>query len=231
MSSRTVSLSREEIMTPAGKVSLIVPDSKDIAAVINEVLCRDCYELVQLRDKGVQIKYALDVGAHMGTFAAFVKLLWPGVVMSCFEPNPELAEICKLNVPWANVVTAAVRYDGRDNLFISEHEAGSCMYDPTVNFDDDIPTKYRKIHVPTVRLEPFITSPLDLLKLDCEGSEFDILSSISRDCIPLIKRIVGEYHHVAGFRFVEQIIKLRFPHLTAFAPGDPLETIGSFFAS
>jgi hypothetical protein len=38
----------------------------------------------------------------------------------------------------------------------------------------------------------------DLLKLDCEGSEYEILHGCSPETLSRVKRIVGEYHEWPG---------------------------------
>ena len=223
-------LEKKRYESPIGDVELWVPPLGGMEDVISEVVTGDCYRLRALKSQNVDLRYVIDIGAHIGTFAVMVKRLWPDAKLLCFEPDPDLVEACYANAPFATTMRSSVRYDGRNKLFISEHRAGNCMYDPTVNFDDDIPKNYIPIPVPTTKLEPFITSRVDLIKLDCEGSEFDILSTIHRDCIPHIKRICGEYHHIAGFTFIEQIIKLRFPHLTCVCGDfDLTKTIGMFF--
>jgi FkbM family methyltransferase len=40
---------------------------------------------------------------------------------------------------------------------------------------------------------------VDLLKIDCEGGEYDILSSLSDEFLSRIKNIVFEYHQIDGF--------------------------------
>lgn len=218
--------------TPFGELTLNVPIWKGNKEVVDEVINEDCYRLGALKQDGVDLRYVIDVGAHIGTFAALVRLGWPNAKLLCFEPDPETAKVCSGNVPGANVVTAAVRYDNRNELFVSEYKSGSMIYDPTVNFDDDIPNKYRRVKVPTMTLDSYITSQVDLLKLDCEGSEIDILSSLPRKCIPHVKRIVGEYHHISGYRFIEQIINMRFPHLHPMCwENDQNKTIGMFAAA
>ena len=46
-------------------------------------------------------------------------------------------------------------------------------------------------------------NPIDLLKLDCEGSEFSILENTSSD----LRFVVGEYH---GHQAWEQLLRERF---------------------
>jgi hypothetical protein len=65
---------------------------------------------------------------------------------------------------------------------------------------------------------------LDVLKMDCEGSEIDILNHISDDCLMRIKRIVGEIHSYPSL-FIQQtdnrLQKAGFKAVFAPHPGDP----------
>ena len=50
------------------------------------------------------------------------------------------------------------------------------------------------IKVEVTALSQYINGPVGLLKIDCEGSEIDVLKSIKADQFKHIKRISLEYH-------------------------------------
>jgi FkbM family methyltransferase len=56
-------------------------------------------------------------------------------------------------------------------------------------------------------LTTFALETVDLLKLDCEGAEFDILLGASTQTLGRIRCIVGEYHHVDGHQ-PEELVRV-----------------------
>lgn len=50
---------------------------------------------------------------------------------------------------------------------------------------------------------------IDLLKLDCEGSEYSILAKCS--CLDRVAEIVGEWHRVPGVRRFDEFCRERLP--------------------
>lgn len=178
--------------------------------ILSEVFEKDVYRIAELHRSGARLYFVADVGCHMGFFGKLLKCYWPDVVVDGFEPQSELCEVAKANGTMAR--NFAVRYDGRNDFFVSPKTGGSVIFDGTVNFSEKIPHDYQHRKVLTVPLE-VITWAIDLLKLDCEGSEFDILCGMTPEMRARIKSIRGEYHHLAGYRYIEQIIRLRYPHL------------------
>lgn len=200
-----------------------------IQDILSEVFVSDCYQIGNLFKSGFDPKLVVDVGTHMGFFGKLVHAYWPECKVIGFEPEKELYEVASRN-NGGNVWNFAVRYDGRNDFYISPKTGGSVVYDATVNFSETIPLEYIHRRVLTVPLE-IIQGEIDLLKLDCEGSEFDILCGMTEPMRKRIKRIVGEYHHLSGFRFIQRIIEIRFPHLKPRLLGnDPELPIAMFEA-
>ena len=226
-----------DYLYPEGTISVQYVNTTDARQVLAEIFEADTYGLEALKKTGYEVKTCIDVGAFQGFFAKAVRRFWPNAKVVAIEPNSDFIETIQLN--GSNVViNAAVRYDGKSDFYVSPWPCGSVMYDPAVNFCEDIPKEYTHRTVKTLRLDdpsilkPLGDSPIDLLKLDCEGSEFDILCSMPADLRNRIRHIAGEYHHLAGYHYVEQIIKLRYPHLQCrFTGHDPLDTISRFEAS
>ena len=52
-----------------------------------------------------------------------------------------------------------------------------------------------KIKAKGAMLDKYITSTVDLLKIDCEGAEQQVLKSISQNSYKKIKHIALEYHN------------------------------------
>lgn len=219
-----------------GSVEVEYADCPGVQDILREMFEEDTYRLKELKKSGYDVRLCLDVGAYMGFFGKLVHYHWPQAKVLAFEPNADLCDYIRIN--GSDVIfNNAVRYDGKSEFWVSEYPSGSVIYDPTVNFSEEITNKYQKRTVIPLRFEDAVVgnfingNRIDLLKIDCEGSEFDILCGISPNIRSLIRRIIGEYHHISGYRFVEQIISLRYPHLTPkLLDSDPLKTIANFEA-
>lgn len=211
-------------------------DRPDVNEILDEVILRDVYHIGDLYASGYNVLHCIDVGAYMGFFGKLVHHYWPGAIVVSVEPNFDLIDCIRANGT-DHIMQRALRYDGKRDFYVSDHPSGSVIYDPTVNFSEEITRKYQHRTVQTCTFEDMDeygftrNQPIDLLKIDCEGSEFDALTGMSEGFRKRIRRIIGEYHHISGFRFVEQIINLRYPHLKAKLLGDdPHCTIGCFEA-
>lgn len=162
----------------------------------------------------------IDVGAHIGTFTLAASRAFPDLLIVGLEPNPvsfQLAvrntiEISKLRQAVV-IHQAAIRYD-TDTAFIdrSLNSGGGHFQDginPAIESNCDI-----LIEVNTVRLEHFTdVSDNLLLKLDCEGSEFNILAGMTPRCKERIKCVIGEYHCVGGRNQFERAFVDAFPNM------------------
>ncbi len=209
-------------------------EREGVQDILNEVFRIDQYGLGKLHATGAELRLVLDVGAHMGFVTAVIHHYWPDCAVIAFEPEADLIPVIEANSNGKTTVfPMAVRYDSRKDLYISPCTGGSMIYEPEVNFCDSIPERYKKVQVGTTTLEEVVPHDLsvDLMKIDVEGSEFNILSSMSRKQGYRIKAMVGEYHHIAGYRYIERIIEYRFPHLApSLLSNDPEAPQGIFQA-
>ncbi len=140
----------------------------------------------------------VDVGANIGVFALWAERLGAEVV--AYEPEPRTFASLVANVagrrispvqaalvgraaPTARLYLSAVD-STRNSVVGKEIESG----EPLRDFVD----------VPTVTLADVVGSGCDLLKLDCEGTEFEVLLGATDETLRRAQRIVLEYHRVAG---------------------------------
>ncbi len=173
--------------------------------VLEEVIARDTYKTSYFgrwRD-GPQV--VVDVGAHIGSFAWLWHAKDPTAKIVCIEACPENIEILQANVgDFAQVVHAACTYEpGNLALLNTVMHAGNGTGGSTIvpatglqdstTFGHTYRLDFRPM--PKITLEEAMALAgddcIDLLKLDCEGSEFDILEHGPLDRIAMI---VGEYH-------------------------------------
>jgi FkbM family methyltransferase len=166
-------------------------------AVIIEVYFKRCYtqEGFEISDTDV----VLDIGAHIGVFTLLAsKAASKGRVYS-FEPIPENYELLKENIALngsSNVVavkSALSNETGYRDIWLSDANTGGHSFYRQKAGD-------RTVTVEVVTLEEVMKqhriSHADFMKMDCEGSEYDILTSCSSDTLSRIDKISMEWHYL-----------------------------------
>jgi len=85
---------------------------------------------------------------------------------------------------------------------------GKCASFLGTRSPDGPPASWRQLEVSCVRLRSFLTEPVDFLKMNIEGSEWDVLAD-SEDRLSNVNAMVIEYHHLPGLpRTLHKILEL-----------------------
>jgi len=139
----------------------------------------------------------IDVGAHIGSFTIKVaEMATKGKIFS-FEPEPSNFRLLKKNIQINKLKNVCLfkkgiaRETGRFKLYkFLPRETAS--YSIVAAFSQPF------IMIDCVSLEETLREneikSVDLLKLDCEGAEYQILYNTPPECLVKINRIVIEYH-------------------------------------
>ena len=139
----------------------------------------------------------LDCGSNIGMAILFFKSLYPDAEIIAFEPAPWACEAIEETIR-ANGLRGldAAQCGARRAGWLSRavprpgHPGSAVM---SVH-RDRMPGE--AVRVPSVRLSRFMTKPVDLLKLDVEGSELPVLRDLeSSGAIGQIRQMVIEFHH------------------------------------
>jgi len=146
----------------------------------------------------------IDVGGHIGLFS---HLCWQRGAknITAFEPNKESYELAKSNLAHTSVslINKAVWRSDRlvnEKLFLTEfsemHLDGPDVVDPgTMNTGTPSVFAEKGEGVETISLDSVIgNETIDILKIDCEGSEFPVLLTSKK--LKQVRFITGEYHLV-----------------------------------
>lgn len=139
----------------------------------------------------------LDIGGHLGFFSLMASVLNPNVPIYAFEPHIGNYEILKTNLKQnriRNVVTKHLAVSdtiGETELQLSQEDLNHSLekaIEPT--------GETQKVHTTTLEriFQKNRLEQCDLLKLDCEGSEFKILYSAPKSLFDKIDHIFLEYH-------------------------------------
>jgi hypothetical protein len=129
-----------------------------------------------------------DCGGNMGLSAIWFSLNYPDCQLVVFEPDENLAEIIATNLRNAGINgcsiinKAAWVHEGRIAFAKSGDDKGRVDH-----HSEDM--------VECVDLSSFLEEPLDLLKLDIEGAEYEVISHLRQSgAIAMVKRIACECH-------------------------------------
>lgn len=172
---------------------VLFQDSQTFVSLFEEIFVANTY-LVRL---STDVPRIIDCGANIGMSILYFKMIWPAAHILAFEPDPETFGILQKNVernslPDVHLVNQAISgHEGEAPLYYHDDRAGAA----TASLVSARGGTRSRV-VPTTRLSSFIDAPVDLLKLDVEGAEFDVLRDLAvTHKIDLIGRLVIEYHH------------------------------------
>lgn len=175
----------------------------------------------------------VDIGAHIGVFSIFASQSASKGTVYAIEPIRENFEILKDNIELnriKNIIPVEIAISdktGNKEIFLGDTGMHSFYFDRGNN----------KISTRTISFKDFVEqneiSKIDLLKMDCEGAEYEILFGCPEDILKLIRRITLEYHNIDDARnalsIKEFLEKRGFKVSCRIATGDFL-VIGHLYA-
>jgi len=207
--------------------ALVRLGSRGDYGAVNEAI-RGGYRLSELDPPPQTI---LDVGAHIGAFAIDCHRRWADCEIICIEANARNIPLLRKNtegLSGVSVIHAAVCYELEPLLENAVHRQGNSggsrlVGAAKVERSDE---SYRGVNrVPAITLERVMGQhgwfQCDLLKLDCEGSELDILKHAD---LRFYRAIIGEYHDREAF--LALMTSKAFPFRLELWP--PLGEMGAF---
>ena len=174
-----------------------------------------------------QVRYAMDVGGHIGSWTLRAAQHAPGARIIAVEPHPENYVLLAINT-----------HDQLERLF-AVHGAvyyGEAALNPAAeNSGGHVMTAGGSIRVETYTIEQLMSQygfpQLDVLKLDCEGSEHNIFARMEDSTLDCTRWIVGE-HHCTAEAFLQQHsarLDARFAIRMIPHPNADVHDLGMFF--
>jgi FkbM family methyltransferase len=167
-----------------------------------EVLLEGCYHSAILKSRtGKGLSY-VNVGANIGAFDIAVAELAPEARWSiAAELNPLTFTRLKFNLQvngLQHVIAVNAGIAGRTGTFFFQPQGCSAadnLYQTTQANTGD----HKSMLVPLATLEGLLSSnaapaEFDLLKLDCEGAEYEIMAECTNECIRRFRNVIIELH-------------------------------------
>ena len=174
-------------------IEVFCPAEIDLNFLLHEIWFDKVYN-----PKGYKIHpgdIVIDIGGNIGMFAIYSATRKPGIKVFSFEPFTNNAQYFSKNIN--NKKLSGIQLDqkavtgkpGNRFLLVSDVWSSHALSDEK--------STGKSIEVKCVTLNEILekTGPCDLLKTDCEGSEYEIFYSTTKDNLRKIHKIVGEYHN------------------------------------
>lgn len=154
-------------------------------------------------------KVVFDIGANIGVTAVILANIYPHAKIHSFEPESENFALLQMNTEkYPNVVRhncALGNKSGEFSMFHSEDPNNLGGFSTHILGPKNM--KIRAVRMATI-CEEF--GEPELIKIDCEGAEYDILTDIPK--IEKVKWITGELHGVNDFNllaFLSQYFRIQ----------------------
>tara|TARA_B100000029_G_scaffold17184_1_gene17617 strand:- start:2622 stop:3398 length:777 start_codon:yes stop_codon:yes gene_type:complete len=177
--------------TKSGLKIRIRTNSTDLMALTN-VWLKNEYEIenYNIEDSDTII----DIGSHIGTFSLLVSQFCNKGKIFCYEPMPDNFQYLLSNLKLNQVknifpFNLAVSSDSSKlDMFFNTDQSGHSIFS----------NNNKKITVDSISLKQIFDDndikKCKLLKLDCEGSEYQIIENFPTDYFNRIENIAMEYH-------------------------------------
>ncbi len=166
----------------------------------------------------------VDIGSNIGGSILYFRRLFPEARIFGFEPHPQTFEILQRNVAGMAGVTVLGcglgDADRRISVPASPNYSGFSTQPPSGEVAGKMELAECEVRQAGDCLAELGIKKIDLLKIDCEGSEADIFQALPAELLQQTKWIVGEMHDAAGFEI-----------LAALAPNFDLDLKKRMFSS
>jgi FkbM family methyltransferase len=146
----------------------------------------------------------VDIGANIGMFSLFAASISPDIQVYAFEPASDTFALLQQNVAANNLTNiqcqqcAVSAATGELQLYLDLGSLGDSAIREWVGNENMTGTE----RVPSISLDDLFSRyalpRCDFLKVDCEGSEFDLFSSASAQTFAKIAAIAVEFHEHNG---------------------------------
>jgi FkbM family methyltransferase len=136
----------------------------------------------------------IDIGAHIGLFSLFVSQYCKNGKIFSYEPIEKNFRILKENIELnkiKNVIyfnSAVSNQSNKLKIFIDSDDSAHSIFESDRDFIEVNSTTIKSI------FDENKIKKCNLLKLDCEGAEYQIIESIPKEYFLKIDKMIIEYH-------------------------------------
>ena len=153
----------------------------------------------------------LDIGAHVGAFAASAARSAPGVTVYAFEPSPDNFALLSSNMALNSLSNvrlaqcAVTGCGGVRQLHVADSPSECSLH---IKKPGAVQIPVSSITLAEIVEQNTIES-IDLLKMDCEGAEYEILeAAASQHALRYVRRVAMEAHVLDASRSPSWVVSL-----------------------
>ncbi len=154
----------------------------------------------------LQPNVIVDVGSNIGGSIIHFHRLFPSARIYGFEPHPDTFRILELNVsriPLVSVFNFGLSHsDQKLEIPFKGTDFSVFSTGQPSRLDKDVPVVSCEVRNIATALPELGIEKVDLIKVDCEGAEYDILTALPQNLLAGCKWIVGEMHDEKGFELL-----------------------------
>ena len=198
---------------PVGPYTFYFPSLAYFEGLFTEIFFKETYYLVPTQEP-IQV---IDCGANIGMSLLYIKTRAPHARVMCFEPNPAARAVLEKNIEangWGKDVRvfpyALGKEKGTTEFFVEDNVTTSSGG----SVASHLGKRGRALNsymVEVDTLSHYIDGPVDLLKIDIEGGEFDVLEElIAHNKLQYVAQVQLEYHYIPEFftRALQEMLTL-----------------------
>ena len=168
----------------------------------------------------------IDIGAHTGLFSMYLAKRWPALKVLAFEPFPRNYRNCVENIR----VNRVENVDVYPIAVVSEKRRLTMAADPSNTGGASAVVREFEAHgvegdIPSITLDEVFSlnaiTRCRLLKIDCEGMEYEILRGTS--VLDRIEYLCGEFHGSADLEGSDCTPERLYEHCRSFFAEDRMK--------
>ena len=179
------------------------PGGSDVENIVKKLLKRDSEYWLPPRFEPRSI---LDLGANIGIASIDFALRYPQASIIAIEPVAANFQLLQKNISGFQNIRAL-------NVAVGKHDERAALRGAGQSFRTQpvsASSKAKRREETTVRdlnalLKENEITQVDLIKIDVEGSEYDVLTSLDPSLLQRVQWIVGELHSVRDFALLDYL--------------------------
>lgn len=182
---RSASFQIKRVRIGGSLIKLSIPpgEEKTMDYEFKSIFCQDCYGLRAVT--GV-VNSVLDIGGNLGFFSLAARSRFPEACIHTYEPNPNIQNHLLCNTKGLSIKVCPEAIGAGDGQVDLKTDSGSLF--STIVASGTGKIKQTGLAHAVDRLG----GSVDLLKLDCEGSEWELFED--KEVWKRIQRVTMEYH-------------------------------------
>ena len=184
--------------------------------LIYEILLKSKYKAEYFFPREIMPKVIFDIGGNIGITAIYLAKIFPKALIYTFEPMPDNFEILQKNIQkYDNIKSFNVGLglkDGDFKVYLSDDSEnyGGVTFYPEAGGSKNNPYISCEVRNINNLMDKLKIQNIDLIKIDTEGAEFDILTSLNVEVLKKTSWVTGELHGNQDFELLAYLNELGF---------------------